>query len=247
MKRILLIPFLFLFLLGCSDEPTPVINTPSEELYIREDASTTLVPLVNYNKWNYRINTGTEEKPYNQIRGILDNDTITSIRFLPVRQYDNNEGWGKYLYQTLCYITAKGKVFFYMNDNIYVGRYLQSDNNGFESVIWDYELPTHCTEQSSRYFVLNRDITSPNMDEDYLHELAGYHTIDVEVAFPDYKKYTECKLFEYKSKRNNIADPVRINRFYFKEGKGLIRYQQFVLSPDNTELKLYEQDLVEGF
>ena len=133
------------------------------------------------------------------------------------------------------------------SNKIYVGRYLQADNNGFESVMWDYELPIYSTAASTRTFVLNRNVAIPNIDEDYLHEKPGYYTIEVEIGLPDFKKYTECKLFECQNKRNNPNDPIRVNRFYFKQGKGLIRFQQFALSPtDSTLLLLFEQDLIEA-
>ena len=246
MKKIFVIPFLF-WLVACSDNPsTPSVYTPPEELYMRNDADMTLIPLLNMYKWSYRVNLGTEEKPIGPIRNLLDDDAIEYVRILPVRQYDNNEGWGRYEYQALCYVTTNNKVFFYMSDKIYIGRHLQADNNGFESVMWDYELPISCTENSSRHFVLNRNVSSPNLDEDYLHEKPGYHTIDIELVLPNFKKYTECKLFEYQSKRNSPSENIRINRFYFKQGKGLIRYQQFIVSPtDSTFMKLYEQDLIE--
>jgi hypothetical protein len=235
-------------IMSCSNDPSPINYTPTEDLYKRNDADKTLIPLVEGYRWNYRVNKGDQEKPTGPIRNILDNDVITSARLLPVREYDNNEGWGRYEYQALCYITSNYKVFFYMGDFIYIGRYLQTDNNGFESVMWDYQLPIYSTQNSSRYFVLNRNVSSPKQEEDYLHEKSGYYTIEIEVGAPDWKKYTECKLFEYHNKRNNVADPIRINRFYFKHGKGLIRYQQFIQSPtDSTTMILYEQDLLEGF
>jgi hypothetical protein len=248
-KKKILIPFLFLFVVGCSDDPSPIIYTPPEELFLRDGADTTLIPLLINKRWNYNV-SGTEEKPIGPIRFLLDNDTIEYIRLLPVRIYDNNEGWGKYDgYQALCYVTAKHKVFFYMYDKIYVGRHLQTDNYGFESVMWDYELPIYCTENSSRYFVLNRKhYSSAINEEDYLHEMPGYHTINVKINSTDYREYTECKLFQFRNKQDNITDPIRINKFYFKQGKGLIRYQQFVLShTDSAEVELYTQDLMEDF
>ena len=249
MKRKLIKSFLFLlaigFIFGCSSAPSPIaVTTPPEEFYLRDDAANTLIPLIDMYKWSYRINKGTEEKPTGPIKSLLDNDTISYIRILPVRQFDNNEGWGRYEYQALCYVTAKGKVFFYMVDRIYIGRHLQADNNGFESVIWDYELPTYCTENSSNYFVLNRNISSPNIKEDFLHEKLGYDTIDIFENNSYYQKHENCKLFEYQSKQNGN---VRINRFYFKQGKGLLRYRQYVLSDTDSNLVLlYEQDLVES-
>jgi len=250
MKKILTIVFLSYFMLGCSSEPNPVgAYTPSEEFYLRGDEAKTLIPLLYGYKWTYRVDTGTEERPTGSVRYLLDDDVIDYVAILPVRQYDNNEGWGRYEYMALCYITVNQKVFFYMNEanKIYVGRYLQADNNGFESVMWDYELPIYSTESSARSFVLNRNVTTPNTDEDYLHEKPGYYTIDVEVGFPDFKKYTECKLFECRNKRNSPDDPIRINRFYFKHGKGLVRFQQFALSPtDSTLIILFKQDLVES-
>jgi hypothetical protein len=214
---------------------------------MRNDAATTLIPLLNMYRWEYRINLETAERPVEPIRNLLDNDAIEYVRLLPVRQYDNNEGWGRYEYQMLCYVTTNRKVFFYMSDKIYVGRHLQADNNGFESVMWDYELPMRYTESSSNHFILNRNVSSPNLDEDYLYEKPGFHTIDIELALPNYKRYIECKLFEYRSKRNSPSDPIRINRFYFKQGNGLIRYQQFIMSPtDSTLVMTYEQDLIEG-
>ncbi|MCL2038880.1 MAG: hypothetical protein FWG85_00445 [Bacteroidetes bacterium] len=250
MKKLLAIVFLFYLALGCSSDPNPVkVYTPSEDFYLRDDAANTLIPLISGYKWTYRIDTGTDEKPNSSIRHLLDNDVIDYVRILPVRQYDNNEGWGRYEYMALCYITTNQKAFFYMNeaDKIYVGRYLQADNNGFESVVWEYELPIYSSESSARSFVLNRNVAVPNIDEDYLHEKQGYYTIDVEVGFPDFKKYTECKLFECRNKRNTPDDPIRINRFYFKQGKGLIRFQQFALSPtDSTLILLFKQDLIES-
>jgi len=249
MKKILGIAFLFLLITSCSNDPSSTgPYTPDENLFLRNGADTTLIPLLVNKKWNYTVNKGTEEKPIGPIRSLLDNDTIEYIRLLPVREYDNNEGWGRYEYQMLCYITVKNRMFYYMNDKIYVGRYLQNDNYGFESVTWDYELPTHCTENSSRYFVLNRNASSNIVDEDYLCEISGYHTINVKINATDYREYTNCKLFQCRNKRDNILDPVRINKFYFKQGIGLVRYQQFVLSPtDSTEVELYEQDLIEDF
>ena len=249
LKRILIIPLLFLFVQGCKDDPSPIVGTtPPEELFMRDDAYNTLIPLLNMYKWSYKINMGNEEKPIGPIKHLIEDDAIEYMRILPVREYDNNDGWGKYEYMALCYITTNNKVFFYMRDKIYIGRYLQADNNGFESVMWDYELPTYCNEFSSNYFVLNRNVSSPVLDEDYLHEMAGYYTINIQINSTDYREYSECKLFEYKNKRNSSSESIRVNKFYFKQGKGLIRYQQFALSPtDSTLVILYEQDLMEDF
>ena len=251
MKKILItkrnfffIPFIFLLIVGCSNDPSPVVQyTPPEELFLRDDADKTLIPLVMFKGWNYVVYE-TKDKPSSPIQNLLDDDAIEYIRLLPVRQYDNNEGWGKYEYQALCYITSNNKVFFYMDDKIFVGRHLQTDFYGFESVMWDYELPIYSTENSERYFVLNRNATNIN-EEDYLHEMQGYHTINVKINSTDYREYTECKLFQFQSKNTN---PLCINKLYFKHGKGLIRYQQFIISPtDSSEIEWYKQDLVEDF
>jgi len=248
MKKTLLVAFLFLLVVGCTNNPSPSGPfNPDENLFLRTGTDTTLIPLLVNTKWNYTVTKGTEEKPIGPIRYLLDDDTIRYVRLLPVREYDNNEGWGKYEYQVLCYITAKQKVFYYMGNRIYVGRYLENDNYGLESVMWDFELPTHCTENSTNYYHLNRN-SLYNKDEDYLQEMPLYHTISVKRSASDYREYTNCKLFQFHSKRDNIADPVRINRFYFKQGIGLVRYQQFIISPTNgEELELYTQDLIEDF
>jgi len=240
----LLISFI---IVACSDDPS--INgpyMPSEDLFLREDAASTLIPLQLNNNWNYVVTKTSIEKPVCPLRSLLENDTIQYIRLLPVRNYDNNEGWGKYEYQTLCYITKNNVVYSYLSDKIYIGRYLQSDNFGFESVMWDYELPSYYTENSSRYFILIRNSSSLNMDEDYLHEMPGYYTLYVKKTDPlDTRTFEGCKLFQFQNKRDNVSDPIQINKFYFKQGIGLIRYQQTILSPtDSTELELYEQDLI---
>jgi len=134
-----------------------------------------------------------------------------------------------------------------MGDKILVGRYLQQDLHGNESVIWDFELPTYSGENDARQFTLNRGVP-PHLvvyEEDLLQEVAGYETVEVELSQPVINRYTECKLFQYNSKKTNPAEATRINKFYFKEGMGLIRYQQYVQADGQEPILLYEQDLIE--
>jgi len=248
MKKILS-SILLLCFVACSKNNDPEYPQPTDaELFVRDDAARTTIPLVVHTSWNYRKNIGTEEKPDKLIRNLLLNDRIIDMKILPVRQYDNNSGNGKYEYKALCYITENQTVYFYMNDRIFVGRYLYPDNYGYESVIWDFELPTYYTENSTRYFTLNRAVSfdNPNVnkDENFLREVPGFHTIDVEITAIDVKRYKDCKLFQYNNQRTNPNESVRTNYFYFKDGIGLVKYQQEIKVGDTTAL-LYEQVLIE--
>jgi hypothetical protein len=252
MKKIILLslvlPFISVIFIACSGNDDPIDqSTGNAELFIRDDASTTTIPLVMNTTWRYKKVYGEEEKPDKQIKNLLIDDEIIDMKILPVRHFDNNEGWGKYEYQSLCYITTNNQVFFYMNDRIYIGRYLYPDNYGFESVIWDYELPTHFTENSTGYYTLNRNATindpNININENFLQEMPGLSTIVVEIDGFNLKQYKDCKLFQFHNiKGSNETD--RINMFYFKAGKGLISYQQY-LKADSTMHRLYELNLLE--
>ncbi|MDR0928020.1 MAG: hypothetical protein LBO69_09710 [Ignavibacteria bacterium] len=249
MKKLFLLSIICLCFVACNSNDDDDANyTPDTDLFVRADAEYTLIPLLADRRWTYSKTIGTEEKPDCEIKNLLLNDQIVDMKILPVRQFDNNDGSGKYEYQALCYITENNTAYFYMDNKILVGRYLESDNYGNESAIWDFELPTHCTENSSRYFALNRNVSiddpGVNIDENFLHEMPGYYTIDVEVDLPNFKRYTDCKLFLYNSHKESAGEHTRPNYFYFKEGVGLIRYQQFV-KVDTTLAKLYEQNIVE--
>jgi len=248
MKKILPIVLLLCFA-ACSSNKDPHCSQNTDaDLFIRDNAAKTVIPLILNKSWNFRVNEGGKEKPADKlIRNLLLNDRIIDMKVLPVREYDNNSGSGRYQYKALCYITENQTVFFYMNDRIFVGRYLYPDNYGFESVGWDFELPTHYTENSARYFTLNRNVNfgdpNVNTNENFLREVPGFHRIDVTRNDGLIQPYLNCKLFQYENKSSNSSE-TRTNYFYFKDGKGLIKYQLILKVGDETVI-LYEQVLIE--
>ena len=238
--------FLVVFI-GCSDkESGPVYYAPPNELYVRDDAASTLVPLLINNGWNYERVYGENERPDKHIASLLKNDRIINVGIYPVRRYDDNDGTGKYDYQTLCYITANDIAYFYLEDRILVGRYLEVDAFGYSSVIWDFELPTYTSSSQTRRF-LNRNVATALADDfDYMTEEAGLYTVTVAFGTEPgvTKNHSGCKLFTFTNRNNNPGESSRVNKFYFKPGLGLIRYQQFLVI-NGAEHKLYEQDIIE--
>jgi len=248
MKKILLLIFLICFIACNSNNDPDYPRNTDAYLFVRDDAGTTTIPLILGKSWNFRVDEGGEEKPAaQQIRNLLRNDEIIEMKILPVRAYDNNSGSGRYQYKALCYITENHTVFFYMNDRIYVGRYLMFDHFGLESVTWDFELPTHYTESSARLFTLNRNvnITDPNvnLNENALREVAGLHSIYITRNDGLIQPYHNCKLFQFDNKSSNPSE-IRTNYFYFKNGVGLVKYQLILKVGDETVI-LYEQVLIE--
>lgn len=250
--KLFLLAVFLLFFVSCGDD-TPINTQPQDEpsLYEREDAANTTIPLQLNNSWLYKRNVGGTERPDQLLEIILPeivkpdsmaSDAIIDMKILPIRRYDDGKGTGKYEYQALCYISQNGVAYFYMGEKIYVGRYMEKDSYGLESVSWDFELPVSFTETSSRYFIMNRNKVNVEQNEyNYLHELGGYYTIDVKKpGSDDFKRYTECKKFQYLDTTTNGAAGARTNVFYFKQGRGLIRYQQFI----TDTVLLYEQELI---
>ena len=249
MKKLFVIfCFTVTLFMGCSDNNTDTITTMDPELFVRKDAALTTIPLVFGYSWRYQILPVGDGKPDKFIKDLLLNSSIVEMKILPVREYDNNSGAGRYDYQSLCYITSTNIAFFYMDDKIYVGQYMYPDNYGLESVTWEFELPRRYTEHSSRYFTLNRNVSfddpSVNKNENFLYEEPGFHTLDIEIDNINVRRHKDCKRFVFYNTRNSSDEHPRKNVFYFKESIGLIKYQQFLIV-DATEALLYEQFLVE--
>ncbi len=240
----------FAFMLSsCSDDKKTIVNGDSEdlELYIRDNADQTILPLVLGKSWQFKKNKGDEEKPDRFIKNLLLNDEIVEQRILPIREYDKGDGIGKYKYKTLCYLTSAGFAYFYMDDKLLVGSYLDSDANGNASVTWEYELPALYSETSSGYYLLDRSVNTGNsnmsISEYSLYECPGYHVVDVELTGVDVKRYKDCKRFIYNNIKHSQAPEQKINVFYFKQGIGLVKYQQFLKISETAvdSVLLYEQ------
>ncbi|MBQ6268747.1 MAG: hypothetical protein IJK61_01325 [Bacteroidetes bacterium] len=238
-------------LVSCDDDNKNTItpsNYDSLDLYIRGDANNALIPLKLGNSWIFKKNLGSEEKPDNFIKNLLLDDEIIDQKILPVRAYDTNSGNASYLYYALCYITKNNLAYFFMNDRIKIGTYLKNDANGKESVSDECELPISYTETSSGYYVLDRkslnDDAIPTAQK-YLYECPGYYIVDAELEDNNIKRYKDCKRFTFENKQEAQSPVVRTNVFYFKDGIGLIKYQQyFKMNSQATDSALvYEQIL----
>lgn len=228
---VLLLTFIFS---ACNDNNKPV--SPSEDLtlYIRDDAGEMIIPLMLNKSWKFKKTAGGEEnpKPDKFIKNILVDNTIIDQKILPIREYDKGVGDGKYKYKALCYLTTNDLAYFYMENKLLYGSYLIVDAYGNESVTWEGELPTTFTETSSAYYTLDRSINilDPEIkrEESLLYECPGYYTVDVELDGNDVKRYKDCKRFTYNNSSSSHSSGVRTNIFYFKQGIGLIKYQQYI-------------------
>lgn len=232
----------FLLLTSCQDK---IIDFPEEdvELYRRSDAASTLIPLLPYRSWKYRVTEGLParkpEADHYFIHSLLEDTEIEDLKLLPVREYDGNSGYGKYTYKALCYITSNQVAYFYMDEKLLVGRYLYPDANGNESVTWEFELPTYSPEYAERNFRLSRS------DYNMLSEKSGYDTVEIQIQIPPniFKRYERCKLFEYSV---DIGTHTWINQFFFEERVGLVRFRQWLKTPANENpVFMYEQSLIE--
>ena len=241
-SKLIVFAFVLPFFVFTSCKKGDPISTGRDfELYLRSDAASTLIPLLENKSWKYNVTAGLPVKPQFDnyfIHTLLSNSQIAELKILPVREYDGNSGTGKYRYDALCYITDSNVAFFYMENKILVGQYLYSDAHGNESVTWEFELPTYSPENEERYFILNR--LDPSI---FLSEKKGYDTVEVQINSSIWKRYFRCKLFEYSVVTN--PKTTWINRFYFEEGVGLVRFQQYLKSEDNNPILMYEQSLIE--